>query len=112
MKVSVVTQTYNAEKTIERCVESVLNQTYTDFEYIIIDNGCNDGTSSIIQEYVAKDSRIKLVRFEKNMYGPRWFDVFVEYGIGDYFTDLDSDDWLEPDYLKRLLNVAEERAAA
>jgi glycosyltransferase involved in cell wall biosynthesis len=88
----------------------VLNQTYTDFEYIIVDNGCTDGSSKILQDYAARDKRIHLIRYEENQRG-FWTGLVKERATGEYLTILDSDDWWEPDYLERLVAVAEKTEA-
>lgn len=107
VKVTVVTQAYNSKDYIRRSIESVLNQTYTNLEYIIYDNGSTDGTSQILEEYAKKDSRIKLLRGEKNYRGIKWCEILLKEGTGKYFAELDSDDWIEPDYLDRLVDLAE-----
>ncbi len=108
MKITVCTQAYNAENYIAQCIESVLNQTYSDFQYIVIDNGSTDRTGEIIQKYAEKDARIEFIQYEKNGYC-RWYDAICEgNNRGDYVTTLDADDWLEPDYLERLESLAEE----
>lgn len=107
MKVTVMTQAYNAEGYISRCIESVLNQTLSDFQYIVIDNGSTDNTGEIIRQYAADDARIEFIQFEQNGRG-RWNKQIAEKtDSGDYFTLLDADDWLESDYLERLVSLAE-----
>lgn len=106
MKVTVVTQVYNAKQYIEQCIKCVLDQTHSDLEYILIDNGCNDGSDEIIRKYAQQDSRIKVVRFEENVPTVRWQEP-LKNCAGNYFTALDADDWLEPDYLERLVRLAE-----
>ncbi len=109
MKITVVTQAYNAKGYIPKCVESVLNQTYTNFEYILVDNGCQDGTQDILQEYAKQDERIKVKRFEKNIPSViRWIDVVSEIGTGDYVADLDADDWYDPTFLERMVSIIKE----
>ncbi len=66
MKISVLTASYNYEKYISQTIESVLNQTYTDFEYIIFDDGSTDNSVNIIKEYAKKDKRIKFYTHENN----------------------------------------------
>lgn len=107
MKVTVITQAYNCSKYVRRTVESVLNQTYVDFEYILYDNGSTDETRQILEEYALQDDRIKLLRAEENYRGVKWCDILLKEGTGEYFTELDSDDWLEPNYLERLVELAE-----
>lgn len=104
MKVTIVTQAYNTEKYIAQCVESVLNQTFADFQYIIIDNGSTDKTGDIIKKYAESDDRIKFIQYEQNGYG-RWIKAINDFAEGEYFTLLDSDDWLEIDYLKQLVDI-------
>lgn len=109
MKITIVTQAYNAKKYIEQCILSVLNQTYTNLEYILIDNGSDDGTENIIRKYAQQDSRIKYIRFEENMVCVRWDKPTLDkLGTGEYFTVLDADDWLEPDYLEQMILLAQQ----
>ena len=56
--VSIIVPAYNAQNTIGRCIESILNQTYTDFELLVMDDGSRDGTAAIIDGYAAKDPRV------------------------------------------------------
>lgn len=109
MIVTVYTQAYNAEKYISKCVESVLNQTFLDFEYILIDNGSNDNTRNIIKNYADKDNRVVPIFYDKNIRGllAKHRDDFN----GEFYTVLDADDWIEPDYLERLLKVAKDTGA-
>lgn len=102
MMVTIYTQVYNTVLFLPRCVESVLNQTFTDFEYILVDNGSTDGCKEILEGYAAQDRRIRLIRFEENCPGI-WLEVARETGSGKYVAVLDSDDWLEPDFLESML---------
>lgn len=104
-KISIYTPVYNTERFVRRCVESVLSQSYADFEYFVLDNGCTDGSSEILREYAARDERIKLIRLEENQYG-YITQILLNYGDGEYVAFLDSDDWLEPDFLKKLVKFA------
>lgn len=105
IKISIYTTVYNTKPYVAQCVESVLNQTYTNFEYIILDNGCTDGSSEILEEYASRDERIKLIRREVNEYG-FIANIILACGDGDYMMMLDSDDWLEPQFLERLVSLA------
>ena len=70
-KLTVVTSTYNRPQLLKRAMESVLNQTFTDFEYWIINNGSTDNTDEIIKNYMKEDSRIKLITRQSNTFhGP------------------------------------------
>lgn len=85
----------------------MLGQTFTDFEYILVDNGSTDGTGKIIDEYAAKDPRIRVFRTAENYRGMR-YPLFMDNMRGKYFAALDSDDWLEPDFLAELYRRCEE----
>ncbi len=104
--VTIYTQVYNTEKYVRQCIESVLGQTFRDYEYIVVDNGCTDGSPEILREFAQKDARIKLIRNEKNRRNFS-FSLMQEIAQGTFLTFLDSDDWWEPDYLERLLTFAE-----
>ena len=62
--VSIIVPVYNAEHTIRRCIESILNQEYTDFELLLVNDGSTDGSGAISDEYAAKDSRIQVIHKE------------------------------------------------
>lgn len=106
--ISVYTQVYNtAERDLRQCIESVLGQTYSNFEYIILDNGSTDGSTELLREYAQRDHRIKFTRLEPNFPSFRFADV--QHLIqGLYFTCLDSDDWWEPNYLERMLTFLQQ----
>lgn len=101
-KVTIYTQVYNTKQYLDQCIRSVLNQTYTNFEYIIVDNGCTDGSSEVIRQYANLDKRIIRVPLKENQYGPR-IRLTEEIATGEYYTVLDSDDWWELDYLEKLV---------
>lgn len=106
-KVTIYTQAYNTKPYLDQCILSVLSQTYTNFEYILLDNGSTDGSSEIMRKYAEEDQRIRLIRFEENKRNQRR-RLIEKYAIGDYYTTLDSDDWWDPNYLERLVGFAEE----
>lgn len=105
--ITIYTQVYNTKPFLERCLSSVVNQTFGNFDYILIDNGCTDGSSEILRQYAKKDQRIKLIRMEENRQG-FWLSIIQEYAEGRYVAFLDSDDWWELDHLERLLRIAED----
>ena len=100
------TQAHNSEKYLPQCIESVLNQSYTDFEYIIVDDGSTDATWTIIEDYANKDPRICAFHENDNLGGVR-YNLFRDTVKGDYFAMLDSDDWLEPNFFNDLLCFCE-----
>lgn len=89
-KVSVIMPAYNSEKYIAEAIDSILNQTYTDFEFIIINDGSNDRTERIIKSY--KDTRIKYFANEKNKGIVYTLNKGLQLAKGDYIVRMDSDD--------------------
>ncbi len=101
MKISVITSAYNAQATIDRTIQSVLNQTFTDFEYIIIDHGSTDKTAEIIDKYVRLDNRVKKLSIDVNS---GFIGVAVNLGLkhatADYFCVIDADDAYVENFLE------------
>ena len=96
MKISVVTLAYNSEKTIEETIKSVLCQSYTDFEYIIINDASTDNTEQIIKRYAEKDLRIRYHKNEKNSGVACSRALGIKLSDGEYIAFIDSDDlWTE-----------------
>ena len=107
-KISVIIPVYNAEKYLYRCIDSVLVQTFTNWELLLIDDGSKDSSGVICDEYAAKDTRVKV--FHKENGG---VSDTRNYGLdlaqGKYLMFLDSDDfWLRNDVLEMLIGKAEE----
>lgn len=108
-KVTIYTQAYNPGEYLVQCIESVLGQTYTDFEWILIDHGSTDDTPAIIDRYAEQDKRIVPIHIAVNGSVPDLFyDTVRQNGTGKYLTWLDSDDWWDLDYLEHLVPFAEE----
>ena len=107
VKVSIYTSVYNVKPYLRQCVESVLNQTHTNFEYFLIDNGSTDGSSDILREYAEEDPRFRLIRNEENQGAMFWLGILEKEGDGEWMMVLDSDDWIEKDFLEKLLAFAE-----
>ena len=96
---------YNGEKDIRRAIDSVLTQTFTDFELIISDNASTDSTSMICKEYEKKDHRIKYIKHEINK-GPSFnFQFVLSESKSDYFVWLADDDYWEPTFLEKNVKV-------
>ena len=103
--VSVVIPVYQAEKYINRCLDSLLEQTLKNFELILIDDGSKDNSGKICDEYSRKDSRIKV--FHKDNEGvSKARQVGLDLSKGKYVIYVDPDDWVEKDYLESLYNKA------
>lgn len=90
--VSIITPTFNAEKFIRATIESVLNQSYQNWEMILIDDASTDGTVSIIKEFTQKDNRLKLTELSKNSGNGFARNVALEKATGKYIAYLDADD--------------------
>lgn len=108
-KVSIITPTYNSSKFISNTVKSVLNQTFTDWEYLIVDDNSTDNTINIINEFIKKDPRIKLLKTPKNSGGPATpKNIGIENATGEYVAFLDHDDEWLPQKLEKQVKVFEE----
>ncbi len=106
--VSVLMPAYNREKYIGEAIESVLVQTYTHWELIIVDDGSRDSTAEIVKSYQAKDSRIILYQFPENKGIPYARNQCLELAKGEYLANLDSDDIALPDRLEKQVQFMEE----
>lgn len=104
-KIAFYTQVYNCEKYLRKCIESVLNQTYTDFVYYIADDGSSDNSRKIIQEYADKDSRIIPFYLDNNNFSSTYNFVLAEIykSNHEYFCSLDSDDWYDCEFAEKVL---------
>ena len=104
------TTAYNAEKTLKRAIDSILQQTYQDFEYHILDNGSTDRTGDIIRAYAEKDRRI-VPYFNKvnhdHQENPAFWNLFKHIPEGEYFSILDSDDAYAPTFFQEMLSFME-----
>lgn len=107
-KLGIFMRVYNTRPYLEQCISSVLSQTCSDFVFYIIDNGCTDGSSELLDRYAAEDRRIRLIRYEQNVPYVEPFFQMIQQTDHPYISVLDSDDWWEPDYLERLLSFMEE----
>lgn len=107
MRVTIYLQVYNTKPFLNQCVDSILSQSYDNFECIIADNGSTDGCEKILEAYARQDQRITLIRYEQNQ-RINFPQLIQKYGTGRFFTNIDSDDWWEPDYLERMVKFMEE----
>ena len=99
--VSVLMPTYNVEPFLRLAVESILNQTFSDFEFLIIDNCSADGTYELLAEYAQRDKRIRLFRNEKNMGLIFSLNRGISLAHGQYIARMDADDISTPDRLEK-----------
>lgn len=94
MKVSIIVPIYNVERYLEACIESILSQTYGNFELILVDDGSPDQCGIICDKYATQDSRIKVIHKENQGLGMAR-NTGLDYAIGEFVCFVDSDDWLE-----------------
>lgn len=106
--VSVIVPVYNAEKAIRKCIESVLNQDYDDFELILVDDGSKDNSPAILDEYAAKDERIKVVH-KPNSGVSATRNLALSMAQGTYIRFMDADDWMADDSLRIMVREMEEK---
>lgn len=110
MKISVIMLTYNREELLIRAIDSILNQTFKDFEFIIVDNGSTDKSGAIADEYALKDSRIKIIHREQGNIGSGR-NAGLDAATGEYVAFIDDDDYAESDFLEFLYNLAKKHNA-
>ena len=108
--VSIIVPVYNAEKTIRRCIESILHQSCGDFELLVVDDGSPDSSGAICDAYAAGDARVRVFHKENGGVSAAR-NLALEQARGKYIQFLDSDDWITPDATLLLLRAAEEHEA-
>ena len=102
--ISIIVPIFNTEKHLHQCLDSILSQSYGNFECLLINDGSTDASASICREYVAKDARFRY--FEKENGGVSSArNLGIERSGGTYVTFIDSDDWVEFDYLEVLYSA-------
>lgn len=103
-KISVIVPVYNVEKYLPRCIDSILSQTFTEFELLLIDDGSPDNCGKICDEYVAKDSRVRV--FHKPNGGVSSArNLGLDKAQGGWITFIDSDDYVGKEYLAEFVNI-------
>lgn len=118
MKISVIIPVYNAEKTISNIIETLLSQTFKDFEILLIDDGSTDNTATICDEYAAtykhnnsSPSPIIRVFHKKNEGVAMARQLGVDNANGEYSIHVDADDWVDPTMLEDMYNKATDENA-
>lgn len=101
MKVSVIMGLYNCEDTLARCIDSILAQTYSNWEIIMCDDGSTDNTHNIAKEYAEKYDNMLLINNEKNMRLAATLNHCLEYAKGDYVARVDTDDICLPNRFEK-----------
>ncbi len=110
-KVSVVIPVYNVERYIKQCLDSVLSQTFTDIEVIIVNDKSPDKSATIIESYAKKDSRIIVLEHQENMGLRSAVFTGLEHAKAEFVTFVDSDDWLKDNHVETLYNMVVEKNA-
>jgi len=106
-EITVITIVYNGERYIKEAIDSILNQTYKDFEYVIVDNNSTDSTPAILKDYAQKDRRIKIIiESEQGILYAR--NAGLKVARGEWIAVLDADDIALPDRLECQLNLVRE----
>jgi len=107
-KYSVIVPVYNAESTLKRCVDSILAQTYSNFELILVNDGSKDNSYDIINEYAANnDNRIKVIHKQNEGVSSARNDA-LKYATGEYIIFIDSDDFIDPTFIEEFSRYSED----
>lgn len=109
-KISVIVPVYNVEQYLSACVESILAQTFQDFELILVDDGSPDSCGAMCDAYAQKDPRVRVIHQEnQGLSGAR--NTGIKAASGEYITFIDSDDLVKKDYLEKLLRAIKVESA-
>lgn len=103
--ISIIVPIYNSERWLRRCIDSILHQTYSQFEILLIDDGSDDGSGKICDEYALADSRVHVIH-KTNGGVSSARQVGIENAKGDYIIHIDSDDYINKNMLEELYNCA------
>lgn len=101
-EVSIIIPVYNAEKTLDKCINSILNQSYKDYEIILVNDASLDGSINILRKYEKTDERINVINLEKNRGVSNARNIGIDAAKGKYVIFMDSDDWVEKTYCEEL----------
>ena len=105
--VSVIMSVYNNERYVSQAIESILNQTFKKFEFIIVNDESTDGSEKIIKHYSRKDKRIKYIQNKKNIGLTRSLNLLLGLCKGKYVVRMDSDDWAFPNRIEKQVDFLE-----
>ena len=110
-KINILMATYNGRRYLKKQIDSILNQTFSDFRLLISDDASTDSTLKILEEYEKKDSRVEIYSHEKNMGVVENFEFLINKVRSEYFMFADQDDVWEPDKIEKSLRKLEETAS-
>lgn len=102
--ISVVVPIYNVEKYLNKCVDSLLNQDYSNLEIILVDDGSTDSSGKIVDEYKEKNKNIKVIHKENGGLSSAR-NAGLKEAIGQYIIFIDSDDWIDTKMISTLFNL-------
>ena len=105
--VSVIMPLYNVEKYIAQCLDSVVNQTYKNLEILCINDCTPDNSAEIVKQYASKDNRIKIIEHQCNKGASEARNTGIAAASGEYIYFIDSDDWIDLDYIEKMVNIAQ-----
>ena len=108
--ISVIVPIYKVEAYLNKCVQSIVDQTYADLEIILVDDGSPDTCPQMCDDWAAKDSRVKVVHKENGGLSDAR-NAGLSVATGEYISFIDSDDWIEPDFLQTLFDTMEQTGA-
>ena len=103
-KVSIIVPVYNVEEYLNKCVDSIINQTYKNIEVILINDGSKDSSGEICDTYAKKDSRVKVIHKENGGVSSAR-NKGLEASTGDFIMFVDSDDWIEVEAITSLMKI-------
>ena len=103
--ISVIVPVYKTEKYLDRCVSSILKQTFTDFELLLIDDCSPDDAGAMCERYAAEDARIRVIHNVHNMGLSEVRNIGIRESAGDYVTFVDSDDCIVPEAFETLISI-------
>ena len=103
-KISIIIPVYNGEEFLKRCLDSIIVQTYQNWELIIVNDGSTDKTKDIIEEYIEKDKRIVVINKDNSGVSDSR-NIGIDYSTGDYITFVDADDFLEKNMLLSIIEL-------
>ena len=101
--ISIIVPVYNSEKYLDACIDSILSQSFRDFELILVDDGSKDSSAQICDEYASQDTRVRVIHKANGGVSAARNDG-LDIAKGEYITFIDSDDWVERKYLETLSN--------
>ena len=96
---SVIVPVYNSKEHLSRCIDSILSQSFSDFELLLVDDGSKDGSGAVCDAYSEKDSRVRVFHKENGGVSSAR-NVGIENADGQWLTFIDSDDWIEEDFFQ------------